>query len=213
LPAVEDGATVRTIVFFALAELIHPAKLIFRVAVAVRRGIDEPRHGLGIIGLYAELKASAISELIKETSGQEQALYVLLAATGMRVSEARAVEIPHFTNDGRTINVEQQVKKDSSQIAKYLLIKSAAAKRQVDLHPDIAEYLRRYAAGKSGLLSIPRTAGHIYTATWRIAGLRLASSVLRLQSRGSACRAILLFTEIWRAAWSQCRLKRGPRPS
>jgi integrase len=113
LPAVEDGATVRTIVFSALAELIHPAKLIFRVAVAVRRGIDEPRHGLGIIGLYAELKASAISELIKETSGQEQALYVLLAATGMRVSEARAVEIPHFTNDGRTINVEQQVKKDS----------------------------------------------------------------------------------------------------
>ena len=96
------------------------------------------------------LKASAISELIKASSGQEQALYVLLAATGMRVSEALAVEIRHFTNDGRTINVEQQVEKDSPRIVKYL--KPAAAKRQVDLHPDIAEYLRRYAAEKSGLL-------------------------------------------------------------
>jgi len=82
------------------------------------------------------LKASAISELIKASSGQEQALYVLLAATGMRVSEALAVEIRHFTNDGRTINVEQQVEKDSPRIVKYL--KTAAAKRQVYLHPDIA---------------------------------------------------------------------------
>jgi len=96
------------------------------------------------------LKASAISELIKASSGQEQALYVLLAATGMRVSEALAVEIHHFTNDGRTIKIEQQVEKDSPRIVKYL--KTAAAKRQVDLHPDIAEYLQRYAAAKPGLL-------------------------------------------------------------
>jgi len=68
----------------------------------------------------------------------------------MRVSEALAVEIRHFTNDGRTINIEQQVEKDSPRIVKYL--KTAAAKRQVDLHPDIAEYLQRYAAGKSDLL-------------------------------------------------------------
>jgi hypothetical protein len=31
------------------------------------------------------LKADAISKLIQSSSGQEQALYVLLAATGMRV--------------------------------------------------------------------------------------------------------------------------------
>jgi integrase len=96
------------------------------------------------------LKASAISELITASRGQEQALYVLLAATGMRVSEALAVETCHFTNDGRTINVEQQVEKDSPRIVKYL--KTAAAKRQVDLHPDIAEYLRGYATGRLGLL-------------------------------------------------------------
>ena len=96
------------------------------------------------------LKANAISELIKASSGEEQALYVLLAATGMRVSEALAVEVRHFTNGGRTIIVEQQVQKDAPVIVKYL--KTAASKRQVDLHPDIAEYLQRYSAGKTGLL-------------------------------------------------------------
>ena len=96
------------------------------------------------------LKASAISALIKQSSGQEQALYVLLAATGMRVSEALAVETRHFTNDGCTIIVEQQVEKDSAQVVKYL--KTAAAKRHVDLIADIAEYLQRYTAGKTGLL-------------------------------------------------------------
>jgi integrase len=96
------------------------------------------------------LKANAISELIKASSGEEQALYVLLAATGMRVSEALAVDVRHFTNGGRTITVEQQVQKDAPVIVKYL--KTAASKRQVDLHPDITEYLQRYSAGKTGLL-------------------------------------------------------------
>lgn len=96
------------------------------------------------------LKANAISDLIKQSSGQEQALYVLLAATGMRISEALALETRNFTNDGRTIVVEQQVEKDSVRLVKYL--KTAAAKRQVDLHPDIAESLQRYTAGKTGLL-------------------------------------------------------------
>ena len=85
------------------------------------------------------LKADAISELNKQSSGQEQALYVLLAATGMRISEALALETHHFTNNGRTIVVEQQVEKDSAKLVKYL--KTAAAKREVDLHPDVAEYL------------------------------------------------------------------------
>jgi hypothetical protein len=56
----------------------------------------------------------------------------------------------HFLNEGRTIKVEQQVEKDSAQIVKNL--KTAAAKREVDLHPKVAEFLRRYTEGKSGLL-------------------------------------------------------------
>jgi integrase len=96
------------------------------------------------------LKAKAISHLISASCGQEQALYVLLAATGMRISEALAVETGHFVNDGRTIKVEQQVEKDSPKVVKYL--KTAAAKREVDLHPMVAEFLQRYTLGKSGLL-------------------------------------------------------------
>ena len=96
------------------------------------------------------LKAEPISQLIHASDGQEQALYVLLAATGMRVSEALALEKRHFINGGRTIIVEQQVEKDAPRIVRHL--KTDAAKREVDLHPDIAEYLRKYMAGKTGLL-------------------------------------------------------------
>jgi len=96
------------------------------------------------------LKADPISKLIQESCGQEQALYVLLAATGMRISEALALETKHFTNDGRTIMVEQQVEKDAPRIVQHL--KTDAAKREIDLHSDIAEYLRKYSTGKTGLL-------------------------------------------------------------
>jgi len=96
------------------------------------------------------LKAKTVSNLIAGSQGQEQALYVLLAATGMRISEALALETRHFINGGRTIKVEQQVMKDCPRIVTYL--KTSAAKREIDLHPDVAEYLQRYMAGKSGLL-------------------------------------------------------------
>jgi integrase len=96
------------------------------------------------------IKGDTISELIQESAGQEQALYVLLAATGMRVSEALALETRHFMNQGRTITVEQQVEKNAPRIVRHL--KTDAAEREIDLHPDIAEYLRKYSAGKTGFL-------------------------------------------------------------
>jgi integrase len=96
------------------------------------------------------LKREAISKLVSASSGQEQALYILLASTGMRVSEALALETRHLVNGGRTIRVEQQVAKDSPRIVKYL--KTSAAKREIELHPDVAEFLRNYRAGKLGLL-------------------------------------------------------------
>jgi integrase len=96
------------------------------------------------------LKAQTVSALIAGSNGQEQALYVLLAATGMRISEALALETRHFINGGRTIVVEQQVEKNCPRIVTYL--KTSAAKREIDLHPDIAEYLRCHMTGKNGLL-------------------------------------------------------------
>jgi integrase len=96
------------------------------------------------------LKASSISALIAGSTGREQALYVLLAATGMRISEALGLEVRHLINDGRTIRVEQQVGKDRPEIVKYL--KTNASKREIDLHPDVAEFLRHYTDNKTGLL-------------------------------------------------------------
>jgi integrase len=107
------------------------------------------------------LRANAISELIASSSGQEQALYILLATTGMRVSEALALETHHFTNGGRTVRVEQQVQKDCPCIVKFL--KTSASKREIDLHPDTAEFLRRYTTGKVGLLfHTKRGTPHLY---------------------------------------------------
>jgi integrase len=116
------------------------------------------------------LKADVVSNLIQSSSSQEQALYVLLAATGMRVSEALAVESKHFINNGRTIVVEQQVKKNVPCIVRHL--KTDAALREIDLHPDIAEYLRKYMAGKKGLLFYTATGTPISTITWKPAGSR-----------------------------------------
>jgi integrase len=44
--------------------------------------------------------------IISAESDEERYLYVLLAATGMRISEALALEAKHFINGGRTIVVE-----------------------------------------------------------------------------------------------------------
>ena len=96
------------------------------------------------------LKANTVSELIAASTGEEQALYILLAGTGMRISEALALETRHFINGGRTIKVDQQVKKNHPRLVKCL--KSSAAKREIDLHPDVGEFFQRYTAGKSGLL-------------------------------------------------------------
>jgi integrase len=141
------------------------------------------------------LKANTISELIKASSGQEQALYVLLAATGMRISEALAVEVRHFTNGGRTITVEQQVQKDEPKIVKYL--KTAASKRQVDLHPDIVEYLQRCSAGKTGLL-FPSANGtpHLYGSLedrW----LRSRLTKLGLNEKGMGWHSFKRFRKTW----------------
>jgi integrase len=87
---------------------------------------------------------------VKDSKGQKQALYVLLAATGMRISEALALETKHFTNGGRTIEVRQQVERDTPRIVKCL--KTDAAFRDIDLHPDVAEFLQHFIGDREGLL-------------------------------------------------------------
>ena len=55
-----------------------------------------------------------------------------------------------FINAGRTIEIRQQVDRQKPRVVSYL--KTDAAYRDVDLHPDVAEFLRRFMGRKNGLL-------------------------------------------------------------
>jgi integrase len=96
------------------------------------------------------LKLNAVNKLVSESEGDEQTLYVLLAATGMRISEALALESKHFVNNCHTIQVNQQVDRDRPRIIKYL--KTDAGFREVDLCTAVAEYLQAFINRKDGLL-------------------------------------------------------------
>lgn len=141
------------------------------------------------------LKADPISKLIAGSSGQEQALYVLLAATGMRVSEVLALETKHFINEGRTIVVEQQVEKDVPRVVQHL--KTDAAKREIDVHPDIAEYLRNYTTGKTGLLF--KTANNTPYLNGNLEGRWLTPRLekMGLDEKGMGWHAFKRFRKTW----------------
>ena len=113
----------------------------------------------------------------------------------MRVSEALALETHHFINGGRTIVVEQQVEKNAPRIVQYL--KTDAAKREVDLHPDVAEYLHKYMTGKMGLLihtaiGTPHLNGNLDTR-WLTPRLKQ----MGLDERGMGWHAFKRFRKTW----------------
>jgi integrase len=80
--------------------------------------------------------------------GWEGILYTILAATGLRIGEALALETKHVINGGRTLRIEQAV----NRFGKIAPTKTKAGVREVDLHPDVTDTLLRYVRGKKGLL-------------------------------------------------------------
>ncbi len=108
------------------------------------------------------------SQNSSSSSGQEQALYVLLAATGMRISEALALETHHFTNSGRTIVVEQQVEKDAARIVKYL--KTAAAEEKSTCTPTSQSTCDTTSRKELDCCFTRQTTRRIFMAIWKTAG-------------------------------------------
>ena len=96
------------------------------------------------------LKANIVDQLVQDSEGDEQALYVIEGATGMRISEALALEKSHFINNCRTICIRPQVARDTPRIVQYL--KTDAAFRENDVSEEVAEYLRGFLTSKEGLL-------------------------------------------------------------
>lgn len=79
-------------------------------------------------------------------------LYFFCAASGMRVSEALAVEIDkHLDSDCSVVYVRQQRAKYGNYVKEHLKTESGC--RDVDLHPDAAAILRRFVGDRrSGYL-------------------------------------------------------------
>ena len=77
---------------------------------------------------------------------KERMLFILAGATGMRIGEALGLEIDkHFSNDLLTITINQKVRHCKVEPR----VKTASAKRQVDLHSSIAELLRNFVGERT----------------------------------------------------------------
>jgi integrase len=96
------------------------------------------------------LKAKTVNQLVQDSEGDEQGLYVIEGAAGMRISEALALEKKHFINNCRTICIQQQVDHDTPRIVEY--VKTDASYREIDVSEEVAKYLRAFLEGKDGLL-------------------------------------------------------------
>ncbi|MGB6076367.1 MAG: tyrosine-type recombinase/integrase [Candidatus Acidiferrales bacterium] len=92
--------------------------------------------------------AEQVDKLVSESKDDEQALYVIAAATGMRIAEILGLEARHIVNNGRTLVVEQSI----NRFGRLSGLKTRAAKRYVDVSNAVGDYLLSFNEGKSGLL-------------------------------------------------------------
>lgn len=83
----------------------------------------------------------------------ERMLYILSCASGLRISEALALDREHLSDDCSVIYVRQQVKANKV----VACLKTDAAWRDVDIHPVVAQMLRQYLSPNHGLLFPSRT--------------------------------------------------------
>jgi integrase len=142
------------------------------------------------------LKVEGVNGLILSAKpGQMRVLFVLLAATGMRISEALALEAKHFIHEGKSVLIEQQVDKDCPRIIN--LLKTGASFREVDLHPAVAEYLRKYVSHKTGLIFQTKSGTpHLYhnlETRW----LNPRLSTLGLDEKGMGWHSFKRFRNTW----------------
>ena len=164
-----------------------------------RRKWDSAVLDLPIVNLKAQrrpaLKAKTVNQLVKESEGEEQTLYVLLGATGMRISEALALEAKHFINDGRTIEVRQQVDREKPRIVSYL--KTDAACREIDFSKEVAEYLRTFMNGKAGLLFQTRNSTPFLHNNLEQRWLTPRLQAMGIDEKGMGFHAFRRFRKTW----------------
>jgi integrase len=94
-----------------------------------------------------------VAGLTRWPKERERVLFILCAATGLRIGEALGVEIKHISQDFLTISIVQKVR--SGRVEQRL--KSEDSFREVDLHSSVAALLKEYVGDrKSGFLFCTR---------------------------------------------------------
>jgi integrase/recombinase XerD len=139
----------------------------------VARNWDNNRIDLPIVNKREQrrvsLTAIQIETLIAVCEEEwERVLYILACASGLRISEALALDREHLSHDCSVIYVRQQVK--ANKIVDCL--KTDAAWRDVDIHPRVAQILREYVRTRIGLLfpsrsGLPRSYSNTYNRNLR----------------------------------------------
>jgi integrase len=91
-----------------------------------------------------------VSAIIKGSEGRYQALYALLAGTGMRVGEALAIRIEddpertRLSGDCKTLYMVRSIWKCKEQEPK-----TDNSVREIDLHPALAEFLKGFIGSRT----------------------------------------------------------------
>ncbi len=84
-----------------------------------------------------------MTTLLSKAEGQYRMIYFFCVVTGLRVSEAVAIEIgKHIEPDCSIVRVRQQREKRANRVKEHLKTESGC--RDVDIHPDAALILRNF---------------------------------------------------------------------
>jgi integrase len=84
-----------------------------------------------------------MSAIVEKARDQDQVLYALLAATGLRVGEAFGLEVKHLSPDCRTLTIEQSCWEKHIQTPK-----TKSARRQVDVSSALAGLLKQFVGDR-----------------------------------------------------------------
>lgn len=98
----------------------------------------------------AETVTALVATATKEW---ERVLYILCAASGLRIGEALGIDIGHISPSRSTIQIRQKVRKCRVEDS----LKTKRAEREVDLHSSVAVLLRDFIGTRQGLLFPTRT--------------------------------------------------------
>lgn len=104
-----------------------------------------------------KLSRKELEFLAQNAEPRHAFLHVFIAGTGVRRSEALGLEVKHLSNDFSTVRVCQQRVRGGGVKA---TLKTDAATRTVNVHPDIAKMLRVFVGNRTeGYLFYPTKVG------------------------------------------------------